>query len=114
MNCIVLGAAWMVAVAIMVKLTGSRPWDTLLMAASPLVIVHAFTNFDLLSVLPAVAAIALWAHRRPALAGVMIGLGISAKLWPAFIGAIILLCLRNRLWMPLTGCSRACLSPWRQ
>lgn len=101
-NCIVLGAAWMVAVAIMVKLTGNRPWDTLLMAASPLVLVHAFTNFDLLSVLPAVAAIALWAHRRPALAGVMIGLGISAKLWPAFIGgAIILLCLRNRLWMPL-------------
>lgn len=101
-NCIVLGAAWMAAVAIMVRLTGNRPWDTLLMAASPLVIVHAFTNFDLLSVLPAVAALALWAHRRPALAGIMIGLGISAKLWPAFIGgAIILLCLRNRAWGPL-------------
>ena len=101
-NCFFLAIAWMAAVAIMARLTGNRPWDTLLMAASPLVIVHAFTNFDLLSVLPAVAAIALWAHRRPALAGAMIGIGISVKLWPAFIGgAIILLCLRDRSWMPL-------------
>ena len=101
-NCFFLAIAWMIAVAIMVRLTGNRPWDTLVMAASPLVIVHAFTNFDLLSVLPAVAAIALWAHRRPALAGAAIGLGISVKLWPAFIGgAIILLCLRERSWMAM-------------
>lgn len=101
-NCFFLALAWMAAVAIMSRMTDNRVWDTLLMAASPLVIVHAFTNFDLLSVLPAVAAMALWFNRRPALSGVMIGLGISLKLWPAFIGgAIILLCLRNRSWLPL-------------
>ena len=36
-----------------------------------------------------------WARRRPVLAGVLLGLGIAAKLYPLLIlGALLLLCLR--------------------
>ena len=98
-TAVFLGACWMAACAIIAMLAGNRTWDTLLMALSPLVIVHAFTNYDVLSILFAVAAIAAWAHSRPTWAGVLAGLGIAAKLWPIFlVGAIILLCLRARQW----------------
>lgn len=101
-SCVFLAACWMTAVGLMAELTGNRVWDTVLMAASPLVIVHAFTNFDLLSILPAIAALTLWKNRRPGWAGVAIGIGIAAKLWPAFVGgALILLLLRQRQWRTL-------------
>jgi uncharacterized membrane protein len=44
-----------------------------------------------------------WARRRPVLAGVFLGLGIAAKLYPVLIlGALFLLCLRAgrlRVWL---------------
>lgn len=109
-----LSLCWMTAVALVAKMAGHRVWDTVLMAASPLVIVHAFTNFDLASILAAVAALSLWAARRPAWAGVAAGLGISLKLWPVFlVGAIGLMCLRTRafraMWTFTAGVVGACL-----
>lgn len=101
-SCVGLATCWLVSVALIAKLAGNRARDSFLMAASPLVIVHAFTNFDLLSVFFAVGCLAAWAQSRPALAGVLGGLGVAAKLWPAFIlGAILLLCLRAKAWGPL-------------
>ena len=101
-NAFFLALFWLIATGLMTKLTGNRVWDTLLMAASPLVIVHAFTNFDLLTCAAAVAIFVFWANRRPGWAGVATGVGVALKLWPAFIGgALILLCLRQRAWVPL-------------
>ena len=70
-----LALFWLIAVWATTRLAGGaaspsrpaarRPWDVMLMAASPLVIVHAFTNFDAIAVaamdrtssgVPAVAA----------------------------------------------------------
>ena len=94
-------------------LAGNRTWDTLLMALSPLVIVHAFTNYDVLSILFAVAAIAAWAHCKPTGAGVLAGLGIAAKLWPIFlVGAIILLCLRARQWAAMAKLIAGTVLTW--
>src|SRR5699024_8026309 len=45
-----LALCWLIGVALLTRLTGARTWDAMPMAASPLVIVHAFTNFDLLSI----------------------------------------------------------------
>lgn len=101
-TAVFLAVCWMASCAIVARLAGNRTWDTMLMAASPLVIVHAFTNYDTLSILFAVAALAFWAKKKPVLAGVMAGIGVAAKLWPVFIiGALILLCLRSRAWSPL-------------
>ncbi|MGJ4085320.1 glycosyltransferase family 87 protein [Corynebacterium macclintockiae] len=112
-NAFFLGLFWLVATGLMTKLTGNRVWDTLLMAASPLVIVHAFTNFDLLACAAAVAIFSLWANRRPGWAGVAVGVGVALKLWPAFIGgALILLCLRQRAWGPLAKLVGGTLGTW--
>ena len=51
---------------------------------SPLVIVQAFTNFDALATAFAATGLLAWSRRKPALAGVLLGLGAAAKLYPAF------------------------------
>lgn len=112
-TAVFLAACWMASCAIVARLAGNRTWDTVLMAASPLAIVHAFTNYETLSILFAVGCLALWAHNRPGWAGVVGGLGVAAKLWPAFvIGALILLCLRARTWKALVRLVAGTLGAW--
>lgn len=112
-TAVFLAVCWMASCAIVAQLAGNRTWDTVLMAASPLVIVHAFTNYDTLSVLFAVGCLALWAKNKPGWAGAVGGLGVAAKLWPAFvIGALILLCLRTRAWSPLLRLVAATILTW--
>jgi uncharacterized membrane protein len=90
-----LTGAWLTTIWALVVLCRRRVWDAALAALSPLVFVHAFTNFDALATALATVGLLAWAKRRPALAGVLIGLGGAAKLYPLlFVGPIILLCLR--------------------
>jgi uncharacterized membrane protein len=92
-----LALAWIVAVWAVVRLRPGRPWDAALVAVSPLVAVHAFTNFDTLAVAAATVGMLAWARRRPALAGVVLGIGAAAKLYPLFLLLpLLLLCLRAR------------------
>ena len=60
-TAVFLAIAWIVVVRCVHGLRRVRPWDTALVALSPLVVVHVFTNFDALAV--AVR------HRRHARAG---------------------------------------------
>jgi uncharacterized membrane protein len=97
---LVLAAAWLVAVRCTIPLTARR-WEAGLMALSPLIAVHAFTNFDTLAVALASGGMLAWARRKPALAGVLLGLGAAAKLYPLFIlGALLVLCLRTDRMRP--------------
>jgi uncharacterized membrane protein len=92
-----LAVLWLVGIWATTRLAAGsrRPWDAMLMAASPLVAVHIFTNFDAIAVAAAAVGMLAWARRRPALAGVAIGFGAAAKLYPAFLlVALLLLCLR--------------------
>jgi uncharacterized membrane protein len=74
-----------------------RIWDAAMVALSPLLIVHAFTNWDLLAVALAGFALVAWQRRLPVLAGVCIGLGTAAKLYPVlFLVPLFALCLRTR------------------
>ncbi|MGB9281592.1 MAG: glycosyltransferase 87 family protein [Pseudonocardiaceae bacterium] len=91
-----LTAAWLVTVLALVRLSRRRPWDAALAALSPLVLVHAFTNFDTLATALATVGLLAWARRRPVLAGVLLGLGAATKFYPLlFLGPILLLCLRT-------------------
>jgi uncharacterized membrane protein len=93
---VVLAFAWLIAVLATVPLLGRRRWDVLLLAVSPLVIVHVFTNFDALAVALAAGGMLAWTRRRPTLAGVLFGLGAAAKLYPLFVlGPLLLLGLRT-------------------
>src|SRR5699024_302585 len=57
LGVVILAFFWMIAVWATYHSAGRRPWDTLLMAASPLIIFQAFTNYDLMAV--AFASVAL-------------------------------------------------------
>lgn len=106
-----LALAWILAVWALVRLRPGRPWDAAIAACSPLVAVHAFTNFDLLAVAAATVGMLAWARRRPALAGVVLGVGGAAKLYPLFLlFPLLLLCLRagrRRPWLVATGAAVA-------
>jgi uncharacterized membrane protein len=74
-----------------------RPYDAAIFALSPLLVFHAFSNWDLLAMAFTSAALWAWSRERPVLAGAMIGLGTAAKLYPVFLlVAIAVLAIRTR------------------
>jgi uncharacterized membrane protein len=90
-----LTAAWLTTIWALTLLCRRRVWDAALAAISPLAFLHVFTNFDALATALGTVGLLLWARRRPVLAGVLIGLGGAAKLYPLFfLGPILVLCLR--------------------
>lgn len=91
-----LALAWLTTVWATAMLAGRRIWDAALVAASPLLIFQIFTNFDALATAFAMGGMLAWARRRPVLAGVLIGLGLAAKLYPVLLlFPILLLALRS-------------------
>nr|WP_281386575.1 glycosyltransferase 87 family protein [Jiangella mangrovi] len=73
-----------------------RPWDGLLVAASPVLLLSANVNWDLLAVLLTSLALLAWSRDRPVLTGVLIGLGTAAKLYPVLLlGVMVLVALRS-------------------
>ncbi len=91
-----LALAWLATVRATAGLAGRRVWDAALVAASPLVIFQIFTNFDALATGFAMAGLLAWARRRPVSAGVLIGLGAAAKLYPLlFLGPMLVLGIRT-------------------
>ena len=80
-----LALAWLATVWASSWLSGRRVWDAALVAASPVLVFQIFTNFDALATALAVGGLLAWARRRPVLAGILIGLGVSAKLYPALL-----------------------------
>ena len=72
-----------------------RPWDAMAFALSPVLLLSALVNWDLLAVFFTAGAVWAWARGRPLLAGVMVGLGVATKLYPLFLlGAFLVDCLR--------------------
>ncbi len=86
-----LALVWLVAVWAVYRLRPSRPWDAVLVALSPLALVHLFTNFDALAVAFATAGMLALARRRPVLAGLLIGVGAAAKFYPLLVLLAVLL-----------------------
>ncbi len=94
-GAIALGLLYLWAVACTAKIARRRIWDTAIMCLAPLLIVHAFTNWDLLPIGLTAGGMLAWARRRPVLAGVLFGLGTAAKLYPVLLlGPLLVLCLR--------------------
>jgi uncharacterized membrane protein len=86
-----MGTVWATAM-----LAGRRVWDAVLVAASPILIFQIFTNFDALATALAIGGLLAWSRRRPTLAGVLIGLGVAAKLYPAlFLLPLLVLGVRT-------------------
>lgn len=97
LTALLLGLAALVVTWSVFHLSGRRGWDAAMVALSPVLFVHAFTNWDLLAVALSTAGLLAWQRQIPWFAGVLIGLGTSAKLYPIlFCVPLLLLCLRAR------------------
>lgn len=86
---------WLFTVWCIRQMSKRRVWDAAIAAVSPLVIMQAFGNFDMMAVAFATGGMFAWSRQRTVLAGVFIGLGTAAKLYPVLLLIPLLaLCLR--------------------
>ena len=96
-NALVLSALAIATAAVILALRRRRPWDAAIFALSPILFITATINWDFLAIGLAAWGLYAWAQRKPVLAGVLLGLGGAAKLWPLFIlGPLLVLALRSR------------------
>jgi uncharacterized membrane protein len=94
-NALLLFVCALVAAAALTGVHRQRPWDAALFAAAPALALTGLINWDLFAVAILAAALLAWSRRHPVVAGVLIGLGTAAKLYPLFIlGPLLVLCWR--------------------
>ena len=94
-NAVLLFVCALVAVWALAGVHRRRPWDAALFALAPALPLAALINWDLLVVALLATALLAWSRSRPVLAGVLLGLGTAAKLFPLFVlGPLLVLCLR--------------------
>jgi uncharacterized membrane protein len=96
-TALVLAFAALVTVWAIVRMRPRRPYDAVMVGASPALVYTAFVNWDLLAIALATLGLYQWSRRRPEWAGVLLGLAVAAKLYPLFLfGVLFVLCLRAR------------------
>ena len=91
-NFVFTAVLWIVTVVVTAKSAGRRPWDALMVAVAPGIILAGSINWDLWAV--ALLAVGMWLFggRRPLLAGIFFGLGAAMKLYPLLVlGALLIL-----------------------
>ncbi len=112
-NALVLSLIAIASVAAMLRMRQRRPWDIAMFAVAPALILTATVNWDLLAVGFAVFGMYAWSKRHPVAAGVLLGLGTAAKLWPGFLFIpLVLLGLRARRLAPALTASIAGVLVW--
>ncbi|MFP7365462.1 glycosyltransferase family 87 protein [Corynebacterium callunae] len=95
-TALAMSCFWVLIIRMVAELTGNRVWDTVLVAASPLVAVHAFTNWDIPSIAAVIGAMLAVKRGHFMWAGVLIGFGTAFKLWPLYLlGAYLVLAVRT-------------------
>ncbi|MGH8825054.1 MAG: glycosyltransferase family 87 protein [Jiangellaceae bacterium] len=94
-TAVLMGLAALGAVVATARTVPRRPWDAMLVAASPVLLLTAAINWDLLAVALTSLAILAWTRKRPVLAGMLVGLGAAAKLYPVLLlGPMLLVAWR--------------------
>jgi uncharacterized membrane protein len=95
-TAVLMGIAALVVVVATARTISRRPWDGMLVAASPVLLLTATINWDLFAVALTSLAILAWTRERPVLAGLLVGLGGAAKLYPLLLlGPLLLVTLRE-------------------
>jgi uncharacterized membrane protein len=96
LTALVLMAFGLAAIAVTLALRRRRPWDALMFALAPALVVTATVNWDLLAVGLTAFFMYFWARKQPVAAGLLLGLAAAAKFYPLFLaGALIVLALRT-------------------
>ncbi|MDP9395873.1 MAG: glycosyltransferase 87 family protein, partial [Actinomycetota bacterium] len=77
------------------RTAGHRPWDAVMVAVAPGLVLAGTVNWDMWAVLLTSAAMWAWARERPVAAGVWLGLATATKFYPLLLlGPLFLVCLR--------------------
>jgi uncharacterized membrane protein len=96
-SALLMGVAALVMVVATGRTVRRRPWDGLLVAAAPVLLLTSTINWDLLPAALTAVAVLAWTRERAALVGVLLGLGAAAKLYPVLLLLpLLLVCLRAR------------------
>jgi uncharacterized membrane protein len=99
LNALVLSAFGIAAIAVVIALRRRRPWDALMFALAPALVVTATVNWDLLAVGLSAFFVYAWSRRAPVAAGVLLGLAVAAKFYPLLLaGPLIVLAIRSGRW----------------
>jgi uncharacterized membrane protein len=78
-------ALWLVVVWTVRRQRAERPWDAVLVAISPLALLHVFTGTDALAVAASAGALYAFSRGRSVLAGMLLGLATGAKLYAVLL-----------------------------
>jgi uncharacterized membrane protein len=98
-NVVLLFLALLVTVVATSLTVRRRPWDGLMVALAPTMILAATINWDLLPLAFIALALLAWSRRHPFAAGLLLGLAIASKFYPVIlIGGFLLLSLRSGRW----------------
>ncbi len=98
-NAVLLAACWIAAVVCTTLTHRHRPWDGAMLALAPVVALTALINWDLLAVALTAGFLLASSRSRPVLAGLLLGLAVSAKFYPLLLlGPLLLVCWRTRRW----------------
>ena len=90
-----------------------RPWDAMLFAASPTLVLAGLINWDILAVTAVAGALWAWSRGRPVLCGVLVGVGTATKLYPLFLlGALLVVCIRRDRLRAFALASVAAVVAW--
>jgi uncharacterized membrane protein len=113
LSCMLLAVCGLLMIAGTVGAAGRRPYDAAIAALSPLLVFHAFSNWDLFAMAFASCALWAWARERPVAAGTLLGLGAAAKLYPALLLVPIwILAVRTRRYVEATWATVAAAVVW--
>jgi uncharacterized membrane protein len=94
---VLLAAFALLAAWLMTGVHRGRPWDAMMYAAAPALVLAGLINWDFLAIVCVAGACWAWSRGRPVLSGVLIGLGTATKLYPLFLlGALLVVCLRRQ------------------
>ncbi|WP_298252051.1 glycosyltransferase family 87 protein [uncultured Arthrobacter sp.] len=112
-NAVLLTVVWILTVLATLRLSGRRPWDAMIVASAPVIIVSGTINWDLWAVLLATAGMLAFARRHPVLAGVLWGLGAAVKLYPVLLlGAVLVLAIRSGRYRAFLGALAGTTAAW--
>lgn len=98
-NVVLLLIAYLVTVIATGLTVRRRPWDGVMVALAPTMILAATINWDLLPLAFIGVALVAWARRHPFAAGILLGLAVAAKFYPVLLlGGFLVLAIRTARW----------------
>ena len=107
LSAVLITALAMVLVAVTVASVPRTPWRAAHIALSPVLVLAGLVSVDLLGVLLASAALWAWGRNRVLMAGVVLGLAISARTYPLVllvaIGLLAVRCGKVPAWRRLAA-----------